>query len=149
MPQCQFPPLFVLSGKKDRMLQLEYEKVRDDIEVNKTRIAETEAKLSDVKRGREDEDGERANKLARLEELKKKKMSMESELKSLKENDPQALANLEKELKLVTESANRWTENIFSVSIYSFQSTFLNALKKRILFFITYLTLYFCRVNPI
>ena len=99
------------------MLQLEHEKVLEDIEIAKTRITEAEAKLSDAKRGREDEDGERAKKLARLEELKKEKVSMEAELKSLKENDPQALANLEKELKLVTEAANRWTDNIFSVSI--------------------------------
>lgn len=103
-------------GKKDRMLQLEHEKVLEEIEVSKTRIAEAEAKLSDAKRGREDEDGERAKKLARLDELKKEEAKMEIELKSLKENDPQALANLEKELKLVTEAAHRWTDNIFSVS---------------------------------
>lgn len=103
-------------GKKDRMLQLEHEKMIGEIEVSKTKIAEAEAKLADAKRGREDEDGERPKKLARLEELKKMKQSMESELEALKENDPQALADLEKELKLVTEAANRWTDNIFSVS---------------------------------
>ncbi len=108
--------MFKLSGKKDRMLQLEHEKVQEEIEVSKTRIAEAEAKLSDAKRGREDEEGERAKKLARLEELGKENVRMETEMKSLKENDPQALANLEKELKLVMEAANRWTDNIFSVS---------------------------------
>lgn len=98
------------------MLQLEHEKTLVEIEVSKTKIAEAEAKLADAKRGREDEDGERPKTLARLGELKKMKETMEVELGKLKENDPQALANLEKELKLVTEAANRWTDNVFSVS---------------------------------
>lgn len=105
-------------GKKDRMLQLEHEKTLVEIEVSKTKIAEAEAKLADAKRGREDEDGERPKKLARLGELKKMKESMEVELGKLKENDPQALANLEKELKLVTEAANRWTDNVFLCKSY-------------------------------
>lgn len=105
-------------GKKDRMLQLEHEKTLVEIEVSKTKIAEAEAKLADAKRGREDEDGERPKTLARLGELKKMKETMEVELGKLKENDPQALANLEKELKLVTEAANRWTDNVFSCKSY-------------------------------
>ena len=31
---------------------------------------------------------------------------------------PQALADLEKELKFVTEAANRWTDNIFNCQTY-------------------------------
>ena len=37
-----------------------------------------------------------------------------AELEKLKENDPQAIADLEKELKLVTEAATRWTDNVFA-----------------------------------
>ena len=103
-------------GKRDRLLQLEHEQILSDIESSKTKIVEAEAKLADAKRGREDEDGERAKKLARLGELRQEKEKMQVELESLKENDPQALADLEKELKLVVEAANRWTDNIFSVS---------------------------------
>lgn len=55
-------------------------------------------------------------KLARLVELDKEKGVLDKELEGLKENDPQALADLEKELKLVTEAAHRWTDNIFTVS---------------------------------
>ena len=43
---------------------------------------------------------------------------MQTELEALKENDPQALADLEKELKLVTEAANRWTDNIFNCKTF-------------------------------
>lgn len=103
-------------GKKDRLLQIQYEKLLEEIEASKIRLADAESKLADAKRGREDEDGERATKLAKLAELEKEKKSLTVELDSLKENDPQALADLEKEYKLVLAGANRWTDNIFQVS---------------------------------
>lgn len=106
-------------GKKDRKLQIEYEETLANIESMKEKLAEANAKLADAKRGREeDEGGERAKKLARLKELQKSKTAAEAELETLKQNDPQALADLEKELKLVTEAANRWTDNIFACKSY-------------------------------
>jgi hypothetical protein len=51
-----------------------------------------------------------------LFELEKEKTKLTAELDGLKENDPQALADLEKEQKLVVEAAHRWTDNIFTVS---------------------------------
>lgn len=101
-------------GKKDRTLQIEHEKVLENIESAKATAADAETKLADAKRGREDENGERPTKLARLAELDKEMKSLTTELESLKENDPHALADLEKELKLVSEAANRWTDNIFT-----------------------------------
>ena len=103
-------------GKKDRQLQIEHETTLTEIESAKARVAEAQSKLADAKRGREeDDDGSRAKKLARMIELEKEKKAKTAELDSLKENDPQALADLEKELKLVTEAAHRWTDNIFTV----------------------------------
>lgn len=60
----------------------------------------------------------RAAKLQRLNEIAKERAAIESELETLKENDPQALADLEKELELVTQAANRWTDNIFNCKSY-------------------------------
>jgi len=60
----------------------------------------------------------RAKKLARLSELGKQKIASEKELEKLKENDPAALADLERELQLVIQSANRWTDNIFECKSY-------------------------------
>lgn len=106
-------------GKKDRQLQIEHETTLTEIESAKTRVAEAQSKLADAKRGREeDDDGSRAKKLARMIELEKEKKVKTVELDSLKENDPQALADLEKELKLVTEAAHRWTDNIFTCKSY-------------------------------
>lgn len=104
--------------KKDRQLQIDHENTLAEIEAAKERLADAQNKLADAKRGREDEGGERAKKLARLVELEKEKKDLTKELESLKENDPQALADLEKELKLVTEAVHRWTDNLFTCKSY-------------------------------
>jgi len=124
-------------AKKDRMAQIQHEKTLKIIEELKPMVAEAEARLSDAKRGREDDDeedidgeeknddanvststGSRAKKLARLAELRTQKTTLGKELEKLKENDPAALADLEKELKLVTQAAHRWTDNIFECKSY-------------------------------
>lgn len=105
-------------GKKDRLVQLKHEENVRAIAATKTKIEEAESKLADAKRGREDEDGERPKKLARLTELAKERKAAEEELDKLKENDPQALADLEQELKFVYQAAERWTDNIFECKTY-------------------------------
>ena len=109
-------------AKKDRMAQKQHEEVLKRIEELKPKVEEASAKLADAKRGREegeDQGGEsRASKLIRLAELTKKKEQFEKELGSLKENDPAALADLEKEYQLVKSAANRWTDNIFECKTY-------------------------------
>lgn len=123
-------------AKKDRMAQIEHEKTLKHIDELKPKVTEAEARLADAKRGREDDNeedesaseekndetnvstGSRAKKLARLTELGKQKASLEKELEKLKENDPAALADLEKELQLVTQAAHRWTDNIFECKTY-------------------------------
>ena len=105
-------------AKRDRLMQIKHEDTLTAIEGLKSKVEESKAKLADAKRGREDEDGERAKKLARFTELTTERKKMEAELEALKENDPQALADLEKELKLVRDAAHRWTDNIFNAKAY-------------------------------
>uniref|UniRef100_A0A6S9AKJ2 Meiotic nuclear division protein 1 homolog n=1 Tax=Ditylum brightwellii TaxID=49249 RepID=A0A6S9AKJ2_9STRA len=105
-------------AKKDRIVQIKHEQTLQSITSLQTKISASSAKLADAKRGREDEDGERSRKLARLAELDKERKAAQSELEKLKENDPRAIADLEKELKFVTEAANRWTDNIFQCKSY-------------------------------
>ena len=111
-------------GKRDRMLQLQHEETLVNIERLKEQITEANAKLADAKRGREEEeDGDnkensRASKLARLAELEQSNKKAQVELEKLQQNDPQMLADLEKELKLVTEAANQWIDNVFACKSY-------------------------------
>jgi hypothetical protein len=106
-------------AKKDFQLQIEHKQNVAALEQLQAAVQEASAKLADAKRGREEnEQGERATKLARLQDIQAEKIKVVAELDSLKENDPQALADLEKELKLVTDAANRWTDNIFNARDY-------------------------------
>ena len=111
-------------GKKDRLLQLKHEENLATIEKIGPVIAEAETKLADAKRGREDEEegaaeGEdRKSKLQKLDTLAKETKAATEELAKLKENDPQALADLDHELKLVYQAAERWTDNIFNCKSY-------------------------------
>lgn len=105
-------------AKKDRMMQSQHKERLETMEQLKVQVQEATAQLADAKRGREDTEGDRPTKLQRLAEIAKEKSQVEQELEKLKENDPQALANLEKELKLCTEAANRWTDNIFNAKTY-------------------------------
>jgi hypothetical protein len=77
--------------------------------------------LANAKRGRESDDTEennRATKMARRAELAKELTKAQAELEVLKQNDPMEVLNLEKELKLVTAAAHRWTDNIYSCKDY-------------------------------
>ncbi len=109
---------WAFKAKKDRLAQKEYQKTLELIQQLKPQVEEASAQLADAKRGREEDGDARATKLRRLVELESRKSQIQAELETLKENDPAALADLEKELKLVTEAANRWTDNIFECKSY-------------------------------
>lgn len=126
-------------AKKDRLLQLEHDDTLLKINELRSSVKDAEARLADAKRGREEEDaienggggdggdneGEggsknetRASKMARRVTLLAELAKAQIELEKLKQNDPREIANLEKELTLVTDAANRWTDNIFSCKDY-------------------------------
>jgi hypothetical protein len=105
-------------GKKDRLLQLRHEENLAAAERIGPAIAEADAKLADAKRGREEEGDDRPRKLARLTQLAAETKAATEELAKLQENDPQALADLDHELKLVYQAAERWTDNIFNCKTY-------------------------------
>ncbi|CAJ1949661.1 unnamed protein product [Cylindrotheca closterium] len=114
-------------SKKDRMAQKQHKATLEQIEALQPKVEEAKARLADAKRGREEvevgEDGgteedTRAAKLAKLSTLAQTKAALEQQLQALKENDPAALANLEKEYQLVRDAANRWTDNIFECKSY-------------------------------
>ena len=106
-------------AKKDRLMQVQHEETLQRIQQLQTAVQEASHQLADAKRGREEtEDGQRALKLQRLQAIATERAKLSAEYETLKENDPQALADLEKELKLVTEAAHRWTDNIFNCKSY-------------------------------
>lgn len=152
-------------AKRDRLAQLQHERLLLDISQLQTTVQSVEAALQAAKRGREEEEEDdeavtetntaapasllkegnenensskdgiaaggmtattttsksmssRSRKLQRLDEITRQRTAVLAELDALKENDPQAIADLEHELKLVTQGANRWTDNVFQCQSY-------------------------------
>ena len=113
-------------------MQLQHEQCLKHIETLQQQLQQTESQLADAKRGRQDDvdndnadddnDKEmiapRATKLMRLTQLTQETSQLQAELDILKENDPQAVADLQHELQLVTQAAHRWTDNIFNCKTY-------------------------------
>jgi hypothetical protein len=105
-------------AKKDRIMQVQHQQNVETLDNMRASVEESSARLADSKRGREGDDGDRPTKLLRLSKNAQERQALQQEVETLKENDPQALADLEKELKLATEGANRWTDNIFNCKSY-------------------------------
>lgn len=114
-------------AKQDRQNQIKHQETLELIEKLRQEITQKEFQLHEAKRGREDstttttgseEQESRSDKLLRLSQLRQKRQEMTMELEKLQENDPAKLEDLEKELKLVTEAAHRWTDNIFNCQSY-------------------------------
>lgn len=100
-------------------MQMKHKQNLQEIEKLEAELAEAEAQLADAKRGREeDPEGGRAAKLAKLAEMEKEIAALDKEYQDLQQYDPKVLADLEKELELVTEAAHRWTDNIFNCKTY-------------------------------
>jgi hypothetical protein len=99
-------------------MQVQHQQNVESVDKMRASVEESSARLADSKRGREGDDGERPTKLLRLSKNAQERQALQQEVETLKENDPQALADLEKELKLATEGANRWTDNIFNCKSY-------------------------------
>jgi len=106
-------------SKKDYMTQKNHQATLDAIQELKPKVEEAMAQLADVKRGREEDDiGTRTKQLQQLKDMTQRRSALEAEIESLKENDPSALSDLEKEFQLVTQAAHRWTDNIFECKSY-------------------------------
>jgi Leucine zipper with capping helix domain/Mnd1 HTH domain len=169
-------------AKKDRLLQIQYEKTLANIELLEREIIDANTALIEAQRGREDDDdhihneaekkcdveksypavtqkvgdddvGEkdidatndkdaskesdeplqkkarvmsRQEKLQRLQEIQQFKNAALVELEKLKENDPQAMADLQQELNFVRQAANRWTDNIYNCQSYLIKKRGMN-----------------------
>jgi Leucine zipper with capping helix domain/Mnd1 HTH domain len=128
-------------AKQDKQRQLQHQHNLQEVQRLKVAVEQATAELAEARRGREDEDdvvmeenndqqpatgpspkkpktAGRVDQLQRLADIRAETSALTQELAVLKENDPQALADLTKELRLVTEAANRWTDNIFNCKSY-------------------------------
>lgn len=97
--------------KQDALKQRQHQETLQQLARGQVELEELSNRLRDAKRGREGDD--RPQKLLRLTEIAQATTELEREWQVLKENDPQALADLSHELKLCQQAAERWTDNVF------------------------------------
>ncbi|KAL4223998.1 Meiotic nuclear division protein 1 [Mactra antiquata] len=69
--------------------------------------------VSEAKKGKEDSSN-RSDILTQLKEIQNENSRLENELERYRECDPEVIENIKVETKVAKESANRWTDNIFS-----------------------------------
>ncbi|GMI37831.1 hypothetical protein TeGR_g9744, partial [Tetraparma gracilis] len=110
--------LWSFPAAADRGKLTKFEAMKEGVAGGKRKLAEAEGKLQTAGLGREDPTGSRASKLARIAELSAGRAALQAELEVLKESDPQVLADLQKELRLARDAANRWTDNVFACKGY-------------------------------
>eukprot|EP01006_Ploeotia_vitrea_P000356 TRINITY_DN102923_c0_g1_i1.p1 TRINITY_DN102923_c0_g1~~TRINITY_DN102923_c0_g1_i1.p1 ORF type:complete len:211 (+),score=5.78 TRINITY_DN102923_c0_g1_i1:47-679(+) len=61
---------------------------------------------------------DRTNQMIQLEKLTILNNELTSQLEALKENDPERIAEIQKQTKINFESVNRWTDNVWAVKKY-------------------------------
>jgi hypothetical protein len=111
-------------AKRDRDELAKLERAQEQVLSLQRRLSESEHALSSASNGREegDETGsaseQRSAKIAKLSALDVEKKELEKESEILKENNPALLEDLKIELAMVTEGANRWTDNIIACKSY-------------------------------
>ena len=87
-------------------------------EVNKLKRRRDE--LQDVQQALEDErvegdDNERTTKLQKLATLREEEGAVDAEVGALSANDPALIAAVEKDIKEAKTSAERWTDNLYTI----------------------------------
>jgi hypothetical protein len=102
-------PSKALASRQSRMSEL-----NDKLAALVAKNADLDTKITEVTSGREDSD-DRTALLEELTTLEAKRSLLRSQVKRYEGCDPEVLERLGDETKLAKESANRWTDNIYSV----------------------------------
>lgn len=100
------------------LLLKNHEKSKRELEQYKVRLVESEAKLAEAKKVLKEEINDYADKLKHLLIIGVELEELVSQISSLKDSDPNILADLQRSLNLALEGVHRWTDNIFQCKSY-------------------------------
>ncbi|MED6218987.1 Meiotic nuclear division protein 1 [Stylosanthes scabra] len=89
-------------------------KLDSDLQSSKMRHAELVEQCEALKKGREESD-EREEALADLKAIELKHNELKDELAQYRDNDPAAFEAMKEAIEVAHASANRWTDNIFTL----------------------------------
>ncbi|KAE9587911.1 hypothetical protein Lal_00003188 [Lupinus albus] len=91
-----------------------YRKLDSDLKSSKKRYVELVDQCEALKKGREESD-EREMALADLKAIELKHNELKNELEKYRDNDPAAFEAMKEAIEVAHASANRWTDNIFTL----------------------------------
>ena len=105
-------------GAEHRRVVASVDAAKDSLSSLKRKRLDLDASLAAAKVGREDEGGNRLERLKSLSSAKVRKASLEVEVATLAENDPAVILDLQKELRMCRDGAHRWTDNVFTCKAF-------------------------------
>ncbi|CAI8584959.1 unnamed protein product [Vicia faba] len=91
-----------------------HQKLDSDLQSSGKRHAQLVEQCEALKKGREESD-EREAALADLKAIELKHKELKSELEKYRDNDPAAFEAMKEAIEVAHTSANRWTDNIFTL----------------------------------
>ncbi|CDY30231.1 BnaA03g49390D [Brassica napus] len=90
------------------------QKLESDLQGSNKKLAELVDQCDALKKGREDSE-ERTEALAHLQDIEKKHKELKNEMVQFADNDPATLEAMRAAIEVAHQSANRWTDNIFTL----------------------------------
>ncbi|KAF5748517.1 meiotic nuclear division protein 1 isoform X2 [Tripterygium wilfordii] len=103
-----------LPSTAGNQLRNAYQKLESELQSSQKRFAELVYQCNELKRGREESD-EREDALGELTALELKYKELKEEMGQFADNDPAAFESMKKAIEVAHASANRWTDNIFTL----------------------------------
>ncbi|XP_027925024.1 meiotic nuclear division protein 1 homolog isoform X1 [Vigna unguiculata] len=91
-----------------------YRKLDSDLQNSKNRHAQLVEQCQELKKGREESE-ERAEAVADLKAVEQQHNELKVELEKYRDNDPAAFEAMREAIVVAQASANRWTDNIFTL----------------------------------
>ncbi|KAG5407269.1 hypothetical protein IGI04_013391 [Brassica rapa subsp. trilocularis] len=90
------------------------QKLESDLQGSNKKLAELVDQCDALKKGREESE-ERTEALAHLQDIEKKHKELKNEMVQFADNDPATLEAMRAAIEVAHQSANRWTDNIFTL----------------------------------
>uniref|UniRef100_A0A224XKI8 Meiotic nuclear division protein 1 homolog n=1 Tax=Panstrongylus lignarius TaxID=156445 RepID=A0A224XKI8_9HEMI len=103
---------FPSKAKHTRKRQLS--DLQEKVELTQKQLKKQRENLNQAQAGRED-NPERDDIIVELKKQKELNQQLSLELQKYKDNDPETFEKAKKEIELLKEGINRWTDNIFSL----------------------------------
>lgn len=78
-------------------------------------IEEAKQQIENEQKARADPDNKRPTKIEQIQKLKKDSSEVDNQIAVFQRTDPKKVEELQKQVKVAKDAANRWTDNLFEL----------------------------------